>query len=61
MLKEALDNGSDVLPEERAERLAKRLRVFTAAAKFLADKGYITVGQAVGLPQREPFTGAPYG
>lgn len=53
-----LDDGADLLPEARAERLARRRRVFTATVLFLADEGYLKTGQAVGLPDCGTFSQA---
>lgn len=50
-----LDDGADLLPEERTERLARRRRVFTATVQFLAEEGYLTVGSAAGLPECGAF------
>ena len=48
VLVEQLDDGADLLPEERSARLAERLRVYGATVQFLADEGYLTFRHQVG-------------
>ncbi len=44
-----LDDGADLLPEEREVRLAERWLVYGATVQFLADEGFIVYDNSVGL------------
>jgi hypothetical protein len=53
-----LDDGSDLLPEEREVRLAERRLVYGATVQFLSDEGFIVYGNSVGLPGMGAFSQA---
>jgi hypothetical protein len=53
-----LDDGSDLLPEERDARLAERRAVYGATVQFLADEGFLVYGNSAGLPGNGAFSNA---
>jgi hypothetical protein len=53
-----LDDGSDLLPEERDARLAERRAVYGATVQFLADEGFLVYGNSAGLPGNWAFLNA---
>jgi hypothetical protein len=52
-----LDAGADLLPEERAGRLATRRAIHAATLTFLAEEGYLQYAAKVGPGAGEAFSG----
>ncbi len=53
----ALDDGADLLPEERAARMAERRVIYAATVTFLADEDYIVTGNHAGPEEARKFSG----
>lgn len=45
---EQLDEGADLVPEGRLERLAERRVIYGATVQFLADEGYLVYSSQAG-------------
>jgi hypothetical protein len=54
----ALDDGDDLMEEERAARMADRLGVAAAAMQFLADEGYLVFRDSRVYDSEARFSGA---
>ncbi len=53
---ESLDNGEDLLPECRAERMLERRAVYAATVQFLADEGYLIFASKAGPETSRSFS-----